>query len=341
MKFDVYVWNTPFNAWTYTWGYVNAFRKMGYLGKNGDLESWYNPANYQALFDGPSEYVVMLAPEHHRTQIFGTPEKREAIAKLKQQTGKRFLAFIMESLDDPFGARAWAKAGSTWLLDNYPKYLHKGAQSNSTTSLAEHFKCFDHVFAQDEVDVKWLNDNEIKSSWLPSCVDTDMFKPMVERPLNGAAFVGQPHWPRYEFIKLYPFAFELVSMQRAPYNDSTCESTTAALAKAFSSYAIGVNMRSPFAGISTRTFEIMACGSLPIVALPAPDRVLSRKLLAEWGNVFTFFEWSPEDAQKIRSYHCHILANYDQSRQRGLENSKIARDKHTPTCRIQEIISRL
>ena len=341
MKFDVYVWTTPYNAWTYTWGYVNAFEKMGYLGKNGDLASWYNQASYQALFDGPSEYVVMIAPEHHRTQIFGTPEKREAIKKFKQQTGKKFIALVMESLDDPFGAKSWAAAGHKWLSDNYHRYLHNGAQSNSTTKLDEHFECFDYVFAQDEIDVEWLNNHGITSFWMPSCVDTDMFKPTTEKPQNKAAFVGQPHWPRYEFIKAYPFKFELVTMPRAAYTDPNCKDTTMALVKAFGSYLIGVNMRSPFAGVSTRTFELMACGVLPVVALPAPNRVLNRKLLAEWGNVFTFDEWSADDINKIRAYHCHITVNYEQSRQRGLENSRIVQEKHTPAHRIQEIIAHL
>jgi hypothetical protein len=339
MQFDVYVWNTPYNAWTYTWGYATAFQKMGYLGKHGDLVSWYDPANHQSLFDGPSDFIVMIAPEHHRHQIFGTPAQREAISSLKRQTGKRLLALVMESLDDPFGAKAWAKVGSSWLLAHYGQYLHGQAQSNTTTHLAEQFRCFDCVFAQDEVDVKWFKDNGINAAWLPSCADADVFKPMVEKPLNKAAFIGQPHWPRYEFIQAYPFKFDLVTVPRAAFDDPRCQGTTAELVKAFSSYLIGVNMRSPFAGVSTRTFELMACGALPIVALPAPDRTISRALLSSWDNVFTFDEWSLDDRRKIQSYYCHMIANYDQSRQRGLENSKIIQAGHTPAHRIKEIMA--
>jgi len=341
MKFDVYVFNIQYNAWTYTRGYINAFQKMDYLGKSGDIKLWHDPANYQTLFDGPSEYIFMIAPEHHRAEIFGTQEKREAIMKLKKQTGKKLIGLIFESLVDPFGAKAWAKAGNKWLVDNYWRHPHQHALWQTTTNLAEQFKCFDCVFAQDEVDVNWLRDNGVNSSWIPACADSDMFKPMVEKPQNKAAFIGMLYWPRGDLIAAYPFGFDITSVPRASFDDPDCRNTTTALVNAFSSYLIGVNMKSPFGGITVRTFELMACGVLPIVTLPAPDRILSRKLLLEWGNVFTFDEWSLPDRDKIKSYHCHIIFHYDQSRQRGLENSKLILEKHTPVHRIQEIISHM
>jgi hypothetical protein len=162
---------------------------------------------------------------------------------------------------------------------------------------------------------------------------------MVEKPQNKAVFIGMLYWPRGDLIAAYPFGFDLVSVPRASFDDPDSSNTTAALVKAFSSYLIGVNMKSPFAGITMRTFELMACGVLPIVTLPAPDRIQSRNLLASWGNVFTFNEWSLEDRAKIQGYHCHIIGHYDQSRQRGLENNKLILKKHTPAHRIQEIIS--
>jgi hypothetical protein len=341
MLCDIYVFNIQYNSWNYTHGYVNALRKMGWLGKSGDLKAWHDPASLQSLFDGPSDCVLMIAPEHHRAEIFGTPAKRDAIVRLKRQTGKKLVAIIFESLVDPFGARAWAKAGNPWILDNYWRHPHKAALWQTTTDLAEQFQCFDCVFAHDEVDAAWLKGNGVNAYWIPTCADADVFKPMVEKPQNKAAFIGMLYWPRGDLIAAYPFKFDLVTVPRAAFDDPRCQGTTAELVKAFSSYLIGVNMKSPFGGITVRTFELMACGALPIVTLPAPDRVCSRALLSSWDNVFTFDEWSLDDRRKIQSYYCHMIANYDQSRQRGLENSKIIQAGHTPAHRIKEMAAHL
>jgi hypothetical protein len=340
MLFDVYVYNNPHNAWTYTKGYINAFQKLGMLGRPGDIVSWHNP-NLQILFSTDSQFIVLIGPEHSRTEIFGTPAKRDAIRAWKKNTGKKLIGICYESSVDPFGCSAWARAGQPWLQQNVSKYGSRSYQCYSTNGMAEQYQCFDYVFTQDEVDVSWLRSQSVNAIWLPACVDADVFTPMVERPLNRAGFVGNVWWPRGDLCSFYPFKFDITSSPKAPFSDSNALDITRGLVLAYNQFNIAVNMRSPFAGVSMRTFELMACGIMPIVYQPAPDRTLNSGLFSGWDHVLWFCEWSPEDRKKISSYHTHMVANYDQTRQRGLLNRNLVLEKHTPAHRIQTIIQHL
>jgi hypothetical protein len=337
--FDIYVYNTPHNAWTYTQGYIRGFKKLGKLNKAGDITAWHNPANHQALFNTQAEFIVMIGPEHHRSEIFGTPQKQASIQANKN--GKKLIAICYESSVDPFGQYAWAKAGIPWLLHNYYRYGSRTSQCYNTNKLDEQFKYFDYVFTQDEVDVKWFREHLVNAYWLPACADADVFKPLVDRPVNRAGFIGNVWWPRDELHKSYPFAFDIRTVEKAPFDAANAEDIASNLAKSYGSYAIGVNMRSPFAGVSMRTFELMACGIFPIVYEPAPDRVQNKALFAGWDHIVWFNEWSDADVKKVASNVNHLVTFYDQCRQRGAENRRLILDKHTPVHRIQEIIKHL
>jgi len=337
MKFDVFVYNIPHNAWTYCRGYINAFQKMGLLNNAGDIHLWHNPANYPALFSGPANFIVMIGPEHHRSQIFGTPEKRAAIQTLKRQTGKKLIAICYESSVDPFGADSWQRAGYPWLANNLFRYGSRSSQCYSTNGLIEQFRCFDYVFTQDEIDMRFFQNNKIVSHWLPACCDIDVFKPMVERPVNRAGFIGNVWWPREDLVKFYPFKFDIMTVPKTSFDSPDALGMATSLAQAFGSFNIGVNLRSPFAGVSMRTFELMACGICPILYHPAPDRVLNRGVFGDWPHVAWFTEWSPDDSKKIAGYYTHMVANYEQTRQHGIENRKLICEKHTPVHRINTI----
>ena len=339
MKFNVYVFNIPHNAWTYTRGYLKAFQQMGLLNIGGDIHLWHDPANYPALFNNEAEYVVLIGPEHHRCNIFGSPQMRDAILVNKKRTGKKLIAICYESSVDPFGAQAWAKAGYPWLRDNYHKYGSRSSQCYSVDGLAEQFKCFDYVFTQDEVDVQWFRNQGINAHWLPACVDAEMFRPLIDKPANKAGFVGNVWWPREELVQNYPFKFDFLTVPKAPYDLPAAEQTTTDLVRAFGSYMVAVNMRSPFAGVSMRTFELMACAVMPIIYEPAPDRMQNKEIFAGWNHVHRFLEWSSQDAQKIRDNVNHLITHYEQTRERGQENRRLVLEKHTPRHRIEQIIS--
>jgi hypothetical protein len=338
--FDVYVYNNPHNAWTYTRGYINAFQKLGMLGRPGDIVSWHNP-NLQDLFSTSSQFIVMIGPEHHRTEIFGTQAKCDAIRAYKKATGKKLIGICYESSADPFGCAAWARAGQPWLQQNVHKYGSGSYQCYSISGMAEQFQCFDYVFTQDEVDMSWLRQQGVNAHWLPACVDADVFTPMVEKPANRAGFVGNVWWPRDELYNFYPFKFDVVSAPKAPFNDSNALDIARGLANAYNQFNIAINMRSPFAGVSMRTFELMACGMCPIIYHPAPDRTMNIGLFLGWTHVAWFVEWSSEDQKKIAGYYNHMVANYEQTRQHGVENRNFVLEKHTPVHRINEIVSKL
>ena len=339
MKFNVYVFNIPHNAWTYTRGYLKAFQKMGLLHVGGDIHLWHDPANHQKLFDSEAEVIVLIGPEHHRHNIFGPPSFRESILAHKRRTGKKLIAICYESSVDPFGVQAWAKAGYPWLREGYHKYGSRSSQCYSTDNLAEQFQCFDYVFTQDEVDMQWFKNQGINAHWLPACVDAEMFRPLVDKPVNKAGFVGNVWWPREELVSAYPFKFDFLTVPKAPYDQIAAEQTTTELARAFGSFSVAVNMRSPFAGVSMRTFELMACGVMPIVYESAPDRTSNKGLFAGWNHVHFFNEWSKQDAQKILDNVNHLFTFYNQTRERGMENRRLILEKHTPVHRIEQILS--
>lgn len=339
MSFDVYVYNNPHNAWTYTNGYIQAFQALGLLGRSGDITSWHNQANWENLFETPSTHIVMIGVEHHRFNIFGDVGRTNHFCSIKGKHGKKIIGITYESMSDPFGQAGWARAGYKWLSENYGKYGSRSIQCYTTDQLDKQFRCLDYAFVQDEIDELWLRHRGINAHWLPACIDADVFRPIVDKPEHAAAFIGNLWWPRDELHARYPFFFHRLTVPKANFNAGTIRTTIEGLVWAFSKYLVGVNMRSPFAGISMRTFEIMACGRMPIIFEPAPDRTKNKALLAGFPHAMWFNEFSPESTHTIKSHHTHVMAYPDETLRRGLACREFILQAHTPTHRIRTIQS--
>jgi hypothetical protein len=160
-------------------------------------------------------------------------------------------------------------------------------------------------------------------------------------PLNKAGFIGNAWWPREELIRFYPFPFDIVTVPKTEFSAPAIADVTLGLVQAYNRFNVAINMRSPFAGVSMRTFELMACGKYVITYRPAPDRAANIKLFDGWPHLAWFCEWSPSDQAKLLNYHTHLIANYAQTRQRGLENRQLILMGHTPAHRVSEIVSKL
>jgi hypothetical protein len=307
---------------------------MNLLNKYGNITDWYNKDNYSKLFDTEADYIIMIGPEHHRDKIFN---QKFNISK----NGKKVIGILYESIFDPFGYKSWKVNGYPWLSINYGKCGVASKICYSQVGVIEQFKSFDYIFTQDEVDMKIFNSNGLNSFFLPACVDTQIFKPTTNKPNREAGFVGNPWWPRNYFIKNYKHPLKIMTTPRQSNKDyESTKRATETLVSAFSSFLINFNLRSPFAGISMRTFEIMACARYPLIFQPAPDRKLYYKLFKDIPMTF-INEWSPQSIKKTREVHDYYLSHYDEAIKLGLKCRNLIESEHTPKHRINEILSRL
>jgi hypothetical protein len=270
--------------------------------------------------------TLTLARMGYEVFDFGLPELgRHGIEQLQQAD------LIILSAPEWYADKLMARFGPAWHELKAPKvawFAESAHRDDRDFPMGKVLALVDHGFFPAEQDAV-----EFGGEWLPFGADTQIFKPQPVVRQFDASFLGSMYPKRVEYVGRMGFPLTYI---RAVDDPDMVRSFTA-LAQAYSSTRIFVNLPALSRLLVTKVTEVMACGTMLIT--PKPDHPSAQKNMSQFQDGVHLVYYDADRPEQLRDLVAHYLQapdELDRIARAGLEE---VASRHTLQHRVASMVA--